>query len=84
MSGNIDAGHKQLVNLAQARIPFDKDRGCRLIELPKSDLVWFASQGFPDGQLGRWLQAIYEIKLNGLEALFRRLRQLKSGFGIEY
>jgi uncharacterized protein (DUF3820 family) len=53
MSSNIDAGHKQLVNLAQARMPFGKDRGCRLIELPKSDLVWFASQGFPDGQLGK-------------------------------
>jgi uncharacterized protein (DUF3820 family) len=74
MSGNIDAGHKQLVNLAQARMPFGKDRGRRLIDLPESNLVWFASQGFSDGKLGRWLQAIYEIKLNGLEALFQPLR----------
>ena len=74
MSGNIDAGHKQLVNLAQARMPFGKDPGRRLIDLPESNLVWFASQGFSDGQLGRWLQAVYEIKLNGLEALFQPLR----------
>jgi uncharacterized protein (DUF3820 family) len=74
MSSNIDAGHKQLVSLAQARMPFGKDRGRRLINLPESDLVWFASQGFSDGQRGRRLQSVYEIKLNNLEALFEPLR----------
>ena len=49
MSGNIDAERKQLVDLAQARMPFGKDRGCGLIDLSESDLVWFTSLGFSDG-----------------------------------
>ena len=74
MSSDIDSGHKELVDLAQARMPFGKYQGRRLIDLPECYLVWFAGQGFPDGQLGRRLQAVYEIKLNGLESLFDPLR----------
>jgi len=33
-------------------------------------LVWFSQKGFPEGKLGEMLQAVYEIKLNGLEYLF--------------
>ena len=40
-------------DLAQARMPFGKYQGRRLIDLPERYLVWFAGQGFPDGQLGR-------------------------------
>jgi len=74
MSGDLDSSHKELVDLAQARMPFGKYQGRRLIDLPENYLVWFANQGFPEGQLGRRLQAVYEIKLNGLEALFDPLR----------
>jgi len=70
MSKEIDAGHRELVDLAQARMPFGRFRGRRLIDLPESYLIWFANQGFPEGQLGRRLKAVYEIKLNGLESLF--------------
>ena len=74
MSCDINSEHKELVDLAKARMPFGKYQGRRLIDLPEHYLVWFARQGFPDGQLGRRLQAIYEIKLNGLESLFDALR----------
>jgi uncharacterized protein (DUF3820 family) len=74
MSGDLDSSHKELVDLAQARMPFGKYQGRRLIDLPEKYLVWFANQGFPEGQLGRRLQAVYEIKLNGLESLFDPLR----------
>lgn len=74
MSCDINSEHKELVDLAKARMPFGKYQGRRLIDLPEHYLVWFASQGFPHGQLGRRLQAIYEIKLNGLESLFDPLR----------
>lgn len=53
MSGDLDSGHKELVDLAQARMPFGKYQGRRLIDLPENYLVWFANQGFPEGQLGR-------------------------------
>jgi len=66
--------HKELIELAAARMPFGKYQGRRLIDLPESYLVWFAGQGFPEGKLGKMLQAVYEIKLNGLEGLFDPLR----------
>jgi len=64
-----------LLELAGMRMPFGKHAGMRLIDLPEPYIVWFAGQGFPPGKLGRMLQAVYEIKLNGLEYLFVPLRQ---------
>jgi uncharacterized protein len=66
--------HQALLELAAARMPFGKYEGRLLIDLPERYLVWFAGQGFPEGKLGRQLQAVYDIKLNGLEYLFEPLR----------
>jgi uncharacterized protein len=66
--------HHALLELAAARMPFGKYAGRLLIDLPERYLVWFAGQGFPEGKLGRLLQAVYDIKLNGLEYLFDPLR----------
>ncbi len=74
MHENPASDHKELIKLATARMPFGKYQGRRLIDLPENYLVWFAGQGFPEGTLGRMLQAVYEIKLNGLEGLFDPLR----------
>ena len=63
-----------LLELTRTRMPFGKYEGRRLIDLPERYLVWFAGEGFPKGQLGRMLQEVYEIKLNGLESLFDPLR----------
>ncbi len=67
--------HRALLELAAARMPFGKHAGMLLIDLPEPYVVWFAGQGFPDGKLGRMLQAVYEIKVNGLEFLFDPLRR---------
>ena len=67
--------HEALLELAQARMPFGRHRGVLLIDLPETYVVWFARQGFPAGKLGRMLQTIYEIKVNGLEFLFDPLRR---------
>ena len=66
--------HKALLDLAAARMPFGKHAGMRLVDLPEGYVVWFAQKGFPEGKLGEMLQAVYEIKLNGLEYLFDRLK----------
>ena len=63
----------ELNDLAAARMSFGRYTGSRLIDLPEPYVVWFAQQGFPAGKLGRQLQAVYQIKLNGLEYLFEPL-----------
>ena len=63
-----------LLELAAARMPFGKYEGRRLIDLPEPYVIWFAGRGFPEGKLGRQLQAVHEIKVNGLEYLFDPLR----------
>jgi uncharacterized protein (DUF3820 family) len=65
---------RALIELAEMRMPFGKYAGWLLIDLPERYVVWFAGQGFPEGKLGRMLQEVYEIKVNGLEFLFDPLR----------
>ena len=66
--------YKALLELAAMRMPFGKYEGMRLIDLPEPYVVWFHSQGFPEGRLGQMLGTVYEIKVNGLEYLFDPLR----------
>ena len=63
-----------LLKLAKTRMPFGKYEGRLLIDLPKPYVTWFAKKGFPEGELGRMLKILYEVKINGLEYLFKPLR----------
>lgn len=54
-------------------MPFGKYAGRKLIHLPEPYLVWFHSNGFPEGKLGKQLALMYEIKLNGLEKMLAPL-----------
>ncbi|MBN1277964.1 MAG: DUF3820 family protein [Deltaproteobacteria bacterium] len=63
-----------LLKLAKTRMPFGKYRGRLLIDLPEPYVVWFSKKGFPEGELGRMLSIVYEVKANGLEYLFKPLR----------
>jgi len=65
-----------LLKLAKIRMPCGKYKGRRLIDLPEPYVVWLAQKEFPAGQLGDMLRMIYEIKVNGLEYLFKPLRNL--------
>jgi uncharacterized protein len=64
-----------LLKLAQAKMPFGKYAGTRLVDLPESYVVWFSQKGFPKGELGELLSTVYEIKVNGLEYLFEPLNR---------
>jgi uncharacterized protein (DUF3820 family) len=64
-----------LTELANARMPFGKYKDRYLIDLPEPYLVWFKRNGFPEGKLGRMLESILEIKINGLEKLLIPLRR---------
>jgi uncharacterized protein (DUF3820 family) len=61
---------KELVN---ATIPFGKYKGRRYRDLPVSYLEWMHREGFPKGRTGMLLATIYEIKINGLDFLLKRL-----------
>ena len=80
MSGeNLVPDPEQLLKLASYRMPFGKYANRLLIDLPEPYVVWFASKGFPDGELGELLAIVHEIKINGLEYLFAPLRGSSRG-----
>ena len=62
-----------LLKISKMKMPFGKYLGTPLVHLPEPYVVWFAQKGFPKGELGAMLRVVYEIKLNGLEYLFKSL-----------
>lgn len=64
-----------LLKLARYKMPFGKYKGCLLVDLPEPYVVWFANKGFPSGELGKLLSIVLEIKINGLEYLFKPLKE---------
>ena len=70
-----------LLKLANAVMPFGKYAGVLLVNLPEPYVVWFAQKGFPKGELGEMLKNIYEIKVNGLEYLFKPLMKGNTYIG---
>ncbi|UMB61976.1 DUF3820 family protein [Lutibacter sp. A80] len=64
----------ELEKLANTIMPFGKFKGRYLIDLPEHYIVWYNNKGFPKGKLGNQLRLVYEIQLNGLEDLVRKLR----------
>ncbi|WP_114326903.1 DUF3820 family protein [Candidatus Colwellia aromaticivorans] len=62
-----------LIEAINQTMPFGKYAGRKLLQLPEPYLVWFHSKGFPEGKLGQQLALMYEVKLNGLEAMLKPL-----------
>ncbi len=65
----------ELVKLANTKMPFGKYKGRYLVELPEHYIVWYQNKGFPKNKLGKQLQLIYELQLNGLEHLLKPLKE---------
>ena len=64
-----------LLDLAKMKMPFGKYKGRFLIDLPEHYIVWYKTKGFPNGKLGKQLELVYELQLNGLEEMIRELRK---------
>jgi uncharacterized protein (DUF3820 family) len=64
----------QLVQLATLAMPYGRYQGTLLIDLPEPYVVWYYSNGLPEGNLGELLGLLYEIKVNGLEHLVQPLK----------
>jgi len=71
--GKLAPDRAAMVKLAAAKMPFGKHAGMRLVELPEPYVIWLAQRGFPKGEIGDMLRTVYEIKVNGLEYLFKRI-----------
>lgn len=69
---------QELLKLANYPMPFGKHKGMLLVDLPEPYIVWFHGKGFPEGELGKLLNIVYTIKVNGLEFLFEPLRTKAS------
>lgn len=74
--GEVAADEAGLQELATQKMPFGKYKGRLLIDLPEPYLVWFSQKGFPPGKLGRQLETVHTIKVNGLEYLFKPIRAI--------
>lgn len=64
-----------LIDLAKIKMPFGKYKGIFLIDLPEYYIVWYKSKGFPNGKLGKQMELVYELQLNGLEDIVREIRR---------
>lgn len=65
----------ELLELANSKMHFGKYKGSYLIDLPEHYLVWYRTKGFPKNKLGKQMEQILEIKINGLEPLIYKLKR---------
>lgn len=71
---DLDKHKEFLIKLAFYKMPFGKYKDTYLTSLPEAYLVWFYKKGFPQGNLGKMMEAAYEIKINGLEYIIEEIR----------
>jgi len=64
-----------LIDLAKMKMPFGKYKDRFLIDLPEHYIVWYKNKGFPKGKLGKQMELVYELKLNGLEDIVRKIKR---------
>ncbi len=64
-----------LIETANMKMPFGKYKDTYLIDIPEYYIVWYKNKGFPNGKLGKMMELVYELKLNGLEDILRNLRK---------
>ncbi|MEO7199586.1 MAG: DUF3820 family protein [Dokdonella sp.] len=66
---------EDLLLLVRRTMPYGKYEGRLIADLPGAYLGWFARKGFPEGEIGRLLELMYEIDHNALGDLLTPLRK---------
>jgi len=76
----------ELADIARTHIPFGKygpqnfpPRGVPIYDLPVEYLNWFAQHGWPKGELGRLLQIVHQMKVDGSDSAFDGMRKAAGG-----
>jgi uncharacterized protein (DUF3820 family) len=75
---SLEMHRADLIELANYKMPFGKYKGRYLKDIPEYYYTWFKQRGFPEGKLGRLMQQMYDIKINGLEELIHNINRLYS------
>lgn len=76
-----------LAEIERYRMPFGKygpaafpPHGAPIYDLPAEYLSWFANKaGWPKGRLGELLRMVYQMKVDGSDAVFEPMRQKNGG-----
>ena len=75
---HTSVSHKELIELAHAKMHFGKYKGRYLSDLPEHYLIWYQQKGFPKNKIGTQMQAVTEMKVNGLEHILFKIRNLNN------
>tara|TARA_R110001599_G_scaffold144948_3_gene327067 strand:+ start:4340 stop:4561 length:222 start_codon:yes stop_codon:yes gene_type:complete len=70
----MEQNQQFLIDVSKMKMPYGKYKGTFLIDLPEHYIVWYNNKGFPKGKLGLMLGLVYELKLNGLEDIVRKIK----------
>ncbi|MCB1226562.1 MAG: DUF3820 family protein [Verrucomicrobiales bacterium] len=78
---------EDMAAIARTFMPFGKygpthfpPQGLPIYDLPAEYLGWFAQKaGWPKGKLGRLLQVVYQMKVDGSDMVFDPLRRARGG-----
>lgn len=70
----VELDKQFLVDTANMKMPFGKYKNVYLADIPEYYLVWYKNKGFPNGKLGRMMALVYELQLNGLTYILKKLR----------
>jgi uncharacterized protein (DUF3820 family) len=75
-----------LAEIGRQHMPFGKygpqnfpPYGVPLYDLPVEYLIWFKQKGFPTGKLGKLLELVCQIKVDGSESVFQPFRKAAGG-----
>ena len=64
-----------LIDLSKMKMPFGKYKGRYLIDLPEHYIIWYKNKGFLSEKLGKQLELVFELQLNGLEDIVRVIKK---------
>ncbi|MEH6408770.1 MAG: DUF3820 family protein, partial [Leeuwenhoekiella sp.] len=66
---------EKLIELAHYKMPFGKYKDYYLVNIPEYYYTWYRQKGLPAGKLGQLMEEMYEIKLNGLEPIIKKIQK---------
>lgn len=69
------SGKDFLIKMAHTKMPFGKYKDYYLIDIPEYYYTWFSRKGFPTTNLGKMMEQMHDIKINGLEELIRNIKK---------